>query len=389
MSIQMHDKSIAKVKNIIRELIINSESHESASFFGYKKEPFEKIAKELNNRKQEFKISDLECELIFISVMENNTKNVLTSKVKSITSQTDELIDEVFTCYNSTPFEYQAEFRLQGFDLLTDIIKNPIFNIEREHNQHSSLIGNHGTSSILKIKNIGYFSFYRPRTFMKDIYQKLNTLLFILQTNKATKQKSNMYKALTYTTFMEGYIRGENGHNVNIKNINYPYMSRTISLPLGISTYLNHIILEPFEKPEHVIDKVVESFSAANLIWEYDSNEAMRIRTAMDWLINSYIIEDETMSFIQICMGLESIFGDNEYEGGLTSVLSDRCAYLIGKNIIDRKEIKKTFKEIYQIRSKIIHGVRNHLSEKEGYLRSVARTYLSMSIIREIDNLTN
>ncbi|MBI0276284.1 hypothetical protein I6H07_10785 [Hafnia alvei] len=92
------------------------------------------------------------------------------------------------------------------------------------------------------------------------------------------------------------------------------------------------------------------------------------------------------MSFIQVCIGLESIF-DYDYEGGLTNILSDRCAYLIGKNINDRKNIKKAFKEIYQIRSKIIHGVRNHLSEKEEYLRYVARMYLNKSIMREIDNL--
>ncbi|HEI3430818.1 TPA: hypothetical protein SI346_001216, partial [Escherichia coli] len=133
--------------------------------------------------------------------------------------------------------------------------------------------------------------------------------------------------------------------------------------------------------------KINESLLILNALIKINTKESSRVRAAIDWLVQSEITDDETMAFIQICMGLESIFGDDDYEGGLTTILSDRCAYLIGRNIKDRKFIKDTFKKIYQIRSKIVHGVRNHLSDDEDHLRHLAQFYLERSILKEIKNL--
>ncbi len=129
------------------------------------------------------------------------------------------------------------------------------------------------------------------------------------------------------------------------------------------------------------------SFETANLLMGHDSKEASRIKAAIDWYVQSDVTEDDTMSFVQVCMGLESIFGDDDYEGGLTTILSDRCAYLIGKNIKERGEIKSDFRKIYQIRSKIVHGVRNHLSANEEHMLYHARYFLRKSILKELDNL--
>ena len=64
--------------------------------------------------------------------------------------------------------------------------------------------------------------------------------------------------------------------------------------------------------------------------------------------MNAQMVMDETMSFIQICMGLEALLGDKKEKGsiGLTQTLSDRCSYLIGKGMSDREEIKSNLKSI-------------------------------------------
>ena len=71
------------------------------------------------------------------------------------------------------------------------------------------------------------------------------------------------------------------------------------------------------------------------------------------------------MKFIQTCIGLESLLGDSAgNEGaGLTTIMANRCAYSLSHNIHERKEIIKKFKELYEIRSKIVHGRSNKLSD--------------------------
>ena len=164
-------------------------------------------------------------------------------------------------------------------------------------------------------------------------------------------------------------------------------MTRTINIPLVISKHLNDLKVNSDFSEEKIIKLTQHSFHTANLLLTNTSKEALRIRSAIDWYVQSDITDDDTMSFIQVCMGLESIFGDDLYEGGLTTILSDRCAYLIGKNIKDRGEIKSKFRDIYQIRSKIVHGVRNHLSANEEHMLYYARYFLRKSILKELDNI--
>ncbi|HCU1193505.1 TPA: hypothetical protein OUG42_005439, partial [Klebsiella pneumoniae] len=102
---------------------------------------------------------------------------------------------------------------------------------------------------------------------------------------------------------------------------------------------------------------------------------------AMDWYMNAQMVMDETMSFIQICMGLEALLGDKR-EGsiGLTQTLSDRCSYLIGKGMSDREEIKKQLKKAYELRSAIVHGLKNRINESEKEYVKNATLFLRRAI---------
>lgn len=108
---------------------------------------------------------------------------------------------------------------------------------------------------------------------------------------------------------------------------------------------------------------------------------------AIGWYMNSSYNEDDTMAFLQICMGLEAIFGDDQDQGGLTKMLADRCAYLIGKNINQRRKIRESFGKIYTIRSKIVHGVINRLSDDDKFMRNYAKGLLQAALKKEIVNL--
>ncbi len=99
-------------------------------------------------------------------------------------------------------------------------------------------------------------------------------------------------------------------------------------------------------------------------------NEQKRARNlllASEWLFDSYCGSNELLSFVQAIIVLEILLGDKSESDlmGLTALLRNRCAYLIGKSQSQRDEILKLFGEIYEVRSRIVHGGKTRLNSDE------------------------
>jgi hypothetical protein len=107
----------------------------------------------------------------------------------------------------------------------------------------------------------------------------------------------------------------------------------------------------------------------------------------MEWYIDSVISDASTVKFVQICIGLESLLGDERDDAPLTMTLADRCAYLLAKNMKHRSNIRERFKKMYAVRSKIIHGSARNLrdNEKKHYL--FARDMLREAIMTELTHI--
>lgn len=101
---------------------------------------------------------------------------------------------------------------------------------------------------------------------------------------------------------------------------------------------------------------LVASLRSPSLLLSSNAAGANRIRSASEWCFDSFASESETVSFIQTCIGLEALFGDDSAGDGLTKTLADRCAYVIAKDISQRKVIRERFCELYKVRSKLVHG---------------------------------
>ncbi|WP_347158481.1 hypothetical protein [Pseudomonas aeruginosa] len=90
------------------------------------------------------------------------------------------------------------------------------------------------------------------------------------------------------------------------------------------------------------------------------------------------------MKLLQVCIGLESIYGEDSSGEGLTESLSDRCAYSIGTSHASRAKIKQNFRTIYKLRSKIVHGVIQRLSEEEAKFLQTGEILLRKSLHKEM-----
>ena len=109
------------------------------------------------------------------------------------------------------------------------------------------------------------------------------------------------------------------GHADTIKidcvNFKYSWMNSSVHISESVGKFLHNFIFNSEFEEGYIIEKIDHSLQLMNAIVKDESKEALRIKAAIDWLVQSEITDDETMSFIQICMGLESIFGDDDYEG--------------------------------------------------------------------------
>lgn len=123
-----------------------------------------------------------------------------------------------------------------------------------------------------------------------------------------------------------------------------------------------------------------------HLVSESDKADIEHIITAIEWGLDGSANSNETMGFIQICIGLEALLDDRkpQTERGVTSVLADRCAYLLGKTPTDRANLAKQFREIYDLRSKLVHGSSMKLGDNERRLSHDAGNLLKRSINREL-----
>lgn len=382
MTNQIHPSSANKIKSLIEKAIRNPELTGKFSYRTHEENVFFIIEKELNKRKIDFRIDHVSCSIIFENIKNDFLKNNSISSDEGIAT----LIESIYAFYENTPMEYNVLFH---FRRLVDFPKLKCFsviNLEVGKENASLLLPDeydeYDEYVIINISSTGYYSGWHPESFMKIVIQKLNVLLFLLEENSIITQYP--YKNSGQT--LSSLLKWSGGEEVKIQIINNKYTQ--LKLYPKLSNYIE-AFYDKYSINDNKFTKLglYNAFDVANTLVCDESKESLRIKAAIDWLIQSNITEDDTMSFIQTCMGLESIFGDDDYEGSLTTILSDRCAYLIGRNIKDRNEIKKIFREIYQIRSKIIHGVRNFLSEKDKGMLYMARSFLRRSILKELGNL--
>lgn len=109
------------------------------------------------------------------------------------------------------------------------------------------------------------------------------------------------------------------------------------------------------------------------------------IKNALEWGFDSLASQaDQTLSFMQLCISLEAILGIDSPKTGVTERLGDRCAYLLGRNVTERKKIRDEFKDFYKVRSHLIHGRSKKLSRKDSDWLYWGRDILFRVLNREI-----
>jgi len=157
------------------------------------------------------------------------------------------------------------------------------------------------------------------------------------------------------------------------------------SISRGLERLQLSDLLDTPEKQAHWCPRILEEM--AHVVSA--GKRAEPIMLASQWFFDSATGADRLLPFIQAMVVLEILLGDKaaSKEIGLNELLRNRCAYLIGSGQEEREELYKTFSDIYDVRSQIVHRGKHRLNAHEVSLLGRLRAMCRRVIQKEVDLL--
>lgn len=216
----------------------------------------------------------------------------------------------------------------------------------------------------------GTSAFYKDNTLIKievEGYVDLQASENFAAGTAISKLKNILYFGKTYDVFEHNgrsfspWGGGPIKSYLFVVDNEFPKAVQRLELSHDLSLYLSGFELAPPLKSKKfkidlrlvALDKI-GSFLNEN---DADSNK-VPITTALQWAFEAAASSNQTVAFIQLCIGLEALLGDDQTKDRITTTLADRCAYSLKGSFGFRNKVRKDFKELYDHRSKLVHGRR-------------------------------
>ncbi|WP_126282749.1 HEPN domain-containing protein [Burkholderia stagnalis] len=138
---------------------------------------------------------------------------------------------------------------------------------------------------------------------------------------------------------------------------------------------------------DEIQQAVSQSMITAAAFLKVESLDAAPIRAAMEWFIDADASQNETVAFLQRCIGLEALLGSSESKRDVTDRLADRYSYVVANTASSRDVHRAKFVAMYKHRSEIVHGRSTRLSDEHRRASWEAREMLLQATWREMHNV--
>ncbi len=108
-------------------------------------------------------------------------------------------------------------------------------------------------------------------------------------------------------------------------------------------------------------------------------------RSAARWYADSTVGSNGLIQIVQAAIALEILLGDESglEQIGTTALLANRLAYMIAETPHERRTILARFKQLYKVRSLIVHQGKAVLEERESAALYELRAYANRAIIKQ------
>lgn len=372
------------------------------------------LSKEVIKQKKEW-LTILNCYLIFFDHVHSYLKKIFPAK-ESISGKLIELIDEkailelktsILDFIESIPRNYEIYFNLPSFtDPEINNIRLSDSLLIKKFKEGDSLLGpsadrlisnlpsfkkSDSGNTYIVIQAQGYTRFFIDDIAFRESLSSLKQILhmcLILDLIKLEPKVSvsGFLDIGSLSPTSEAII-------IDLANQEEKY---SIRLPSSIASHIQKIIpnasSKMFTDAKQLGEEGIRTLFTNKLneicnLMKRNDNNAQFVKSAIEWAFDSQIEENETISFIQVSIGLEAILGEETGRESLTETLADRCAYLLANTIENRKTIRDKFRKFYNLRSKLVHGRSMRLEDEETLFLEWGKKVLNYTILKEIKNL--
>ncbi len=93
-----------------------------------------------------------------------------------------------------------------------------------------------------------------------------------------------------------------------------------------------------------------------------------KISRAVEWTGEAYLDSNRSSAFLKIVVALEALFKVDEtgvITASIMASMAEQCAYLNGQSVAECLQIERYVKNLYKLRSKIVHTGSNSVRESE------------------------
>lgn len=409
----MHENAIQKIKGIINASLKQCELIENWPEYESFKQHVDSLSNEILKHKSEWltraDVYSIYYDLVYEFVINRvEPQSIFTGKLCELVGEKniEDLVNIICGFYISIPRNYSIYLPLPKISKILQCSIPLSDKVEIEIFDNAKDVPGHFQGGVLRLLNkldinvvylkVNLQGYCSNRLENKTIRQALSSFKIILQQGLF----KDLFKLIEDQPAGLGLLGGLTHYQIPKSKIisvdKTDGRQRTVDteLPIEISKFLNAI---DFDWNNKKLNKVFEAAKFDILIKDYlklpslliesDEPESLRIKAAIEWCFDSQTTENETLSFLMICIGLESLLGEDESNGNLTETLADRCAYLISNNIKGRRTIKDKFKALYKIRSKLVHGVKTTLEPEQISYKFWGLIILKLLITAEIKHL--
>jgi hypothetical protein len=112
-----------------------------------------------------------------------------------------------------------------------------------------------------------------------------------------------------------------------------------------------------------------------------------RIAAAIEWYQDSIFADNQTFAFLAACIGLEALIGSEGQMDQMSMRLADRYAYLMGKGWSDRERLSNEFRQILNVRGKLVHARQARLSAEHQTAFRTAQSMLLEASRKELNEM--
>lgn len=120
-----------------------------------------------------------------------------------------------------------------------------------------------------------------------------------------------------------------------------------------------------------------------------------KLSRAIEWIGEAYRDKNRSSALLKVAIALEALFKVDERSVITASIMAgmaEQCAYISGKSVDECIEIERYVKELYALRSKIVHTGSSNLGENElmkslAFSRSTIFNLLGLKINKEFKSM--